>query len=169
MKPLKHSDQCQRKWEVVIYWCKLQKLHCLPAIVKATVMLDFIQLGLAALFNMPPTAATRGQRGGGGCDGEMKHAGSQKKWRRKRREGERRRRNEGQRQKCGVCLRRRVKHYLWQTEAKRQEPADVLWPGLRKREEEESSVLVTTEGIEFPHDQHWLLNLTLWKSSFVRR
>lgn len=51
-------------------------------------MLDFIQLGLAALFNMPPTAATRGQRGGGGYDGEMKRAGSHKKWRQKRRDGE---------------------------------------------------------------------------------
>lgn len=65
-------------------------------------MLDFIQLGLAALFNMPPTAATRGQRGGGGCDGEMKHAGSQKKWRQKRRDGKRRRKNEGQRQKWSL-------------------------------------------------------------------
>lgn len=57
-------------------------------------MLDFIQLGLTALFNMPPTAATRGQRDGGGCDGEMKHAGSRKKWRQKTGEGGRGRRNE---------------------------------------------------------------------------
>lgn len=91
-------------------------------------MLDFIQLGLAALFNMPPTAATRGQRGGGGCDGEMKHAGSQKKWRQKRRDGERRRKNEGQRQKWS----------LWNTRQKRRERnpqmfSDQAWGNRTRR------------------------------------
>lgn len=42
-------------------------------------MLDFIQLSVAALFNMPPTEAATG-RGGEGGGGEMKHAGSKKRW-----------------------------------------------------------------------------------------
>lgn len=57
-----------------------------PAAVVASVMLDFFQLSVAALFNMPPTEAATGQRargggGGGGDGGEMKNAGSKKRWR----------------------------------------------------------------------------------------
>lgn len=56
----------------------------------APVMLDFIELGVAALFNMPPTEAATGQRGDGG---EMKHAGSKKRrgWRQVKRQRGRRR------------------------------------------------------------------------------
>lgn len=51
------------------------------------VMLDFIQLNVAALFNMPPTEAATGQRGGVG--GVIKHADSKKRWRQIKREGDR--------------------------------------------------------------------------------
>lgn len=48
------------------------------------------------LFNVPPAEAATGQqekeKGGGG--GEMKHAGSQRRWRQIKREGDRRREGE---------------------------------------------------------------------------
>lgn len=59
-----------------------KKYICLPAAVPEPVMLDFIQVGVAALLIMPPTEAATGQRGGGG--GKMKHAG-----RKARRDGDR--------------------------------------------------------------------------------
>lgn len=63
-----------------------KKYICLSAAVVAPVMLDFIQLGVAALFNMPPAEAATGQWGDGG---EMKHAGSKKRWGWMKREGDR--------------------------------------------------------------------------------
>lgn len=56
---------------------------CLPATVMAPVMSDSIQVGVAAPFNTPPTEAAAGQKGGGAG---AKHAGSEKRWRRIRRE-----------------------------------------------------------------------------------